>query len=233
MRITIDILHHGEARITPAQEREYRLRNLRIPVIENLGIIGDAYEALNLSNNSIVTLGGFPRLEMVQSLILNNNQIKRIQRGLGTFLPNLKNLILVNNNINTLLNLEPLADLPKLERIALAGNPASKEQGYRLYVIHKCPKLRVLDFQKVRLAERKEARRIYGSIDTEQPNEFVVGESKDDFVTMTEEQRERITEAIKRAKNMDEVDTLEQMLQTGKIPSDFEITKEESVESTI
>jgi len=226
MRITIDILHHGEARITPAQEREYRLRNLRIPVIENLGIIGDAYEALNLSNNSIVTLGGFPRLEMVQSLILNNNQIKRIQRGLGTFLPNLKNLILVNNNITTLLNLEPLADLPKLERIALAGNPVAKEQGYRFYVIHKCPKLRVLDFQKVRLSERKEARRIYGSMDIEQPNEFVVGENKDDFVIMTEEQRERITEVIKRAKNMDEIDRLEQMLQTGKIPSDFEITEQ-------
>jgi len=226
MRITIDILHHGEARITPAQEREYRLRNLRIPVIENLGIIGDAYEALNLSNNSIVTLGGFPRLEMVQSLILNNNQIKRIQRGLGTFLPNLKNLILVNNNITTLLNLEPLADLPKLERIALAGNPVAKEQGYRFYVIHKCPKLRVLDFQKVRLSERKEARRIYGSMDMEQPNEFVVGENKDDFVIMTEEQRKRITEVIKRAKNMDEIDRLEQMLQTGKIPSDFEITEQ-------
>jgi len=229
MRITIDILHHGVACITPAQEREYRLRGLRIPVIENLGIIGDAYEALNLSNNSIATLGGFPRLEMVQSLILNNNQIKRIQRGLGTFLPNLKNLILVNNTISSLLNLEPLGDLPKLERLALVGNPVTKEQGYRLYVINKCPKVRVLDFSKVTLAERTEARRIYGGAEEDQPNEFVVGEKKGDFTVMTDEQRNRIMEVIKITKSMEEVDKLEQMLQTGKIPSTFEFaTKEEN-----
>lgn len=52
----------GEVAITAAAEREYRLRGLRIPVIENLGIIGDAYECLNLADNSLVTLGGFPRL---------------------------------------------------------------------------------------------------------------------------------------------------------------------------
>lgn len=232
MRITIDILSHGETAITAAQEREYRLRNLRIPVVENLGIIGDAYDSLNLSDNSIVTLGGFPRLEMVQSLIFSNNQIKRIQSGLCTFLPNLKNLILINNEISSLLALDPLGDLPKLERIALVGNPVTKENGYRLHVISKCPKLRILDFQKVKPAERKEAQRVYGG--QEQPNEFIVGEGKQDFVTMTEEQRNRIQDAIRKAKSMEEVDRLEQMLQTGKIPVSMgesgamEIVKEEN-----
>jgi len=223
MRITIDILKYGEVAITAAAEREYRLRGLRIPVIENLGIIGDAYECLNLSDNSLVTLGGFPRLEMLQTLILSNNQIKRIVPGLGRSLPNLKNLILMQNQINSVKDLEALADIPSLVRVALVGCPVCKEPGYRHFVISKLPKLRSLDFQKVKQLERKEAELHYGKNENTEPKEFVPGEQPEEtaqYTDMTDEQKNRIKEALKKAQTIEEVERLELMLQSGRIPKD-------------
>jgi U2 small nuclear ribonucleoprotein A' len=161
MRMTVDILQHGEISITPAQEREYKLHGLRIPMIENLGIIGDCYECLNLSNNSLVSLSGFPKFELLQTLILSNNQIRRIQVNLGAYIPNLSNLILLNNQITSLSTLEALSDIPNLRRLALNGCPVTKERGYRHFVIAHCPRLQMLDFQKVDANERKEAEHVF------------------------------------------------------------------------
>jgi len=221
MRITVDILPYGDVCITPAQEREYRLRKLRIPVIENIGIIGDAFECLNLSDNSIVSLGGFPRLEMLTSLVLTNNQIKRIQRGLLNFLPNLQNLVLTNNQISTLLTLEALKEIPNLTRLTLIGNSVTKEAGYRLFVISMCPKLRVLDFQKVKQKEREEARKIHG--EAEVTKAAAVTENLADFVPLDEVQKEQIKDLIKSAQSMDEVNRLEEYLRSGRIPRGVDI----------
>lgn len=229
MRITIDILKHGEVAITAAAEREYRLRGLRIPVIENLGIIGDAYEALNLSDNSLVTLGGFPRLEMLQTLIICNNQLKRITPRLGAALPNLQNLILLNNQLNSVGDLEPLADIPSLIRVALVGNPVCKEPGYRHFVISKLPKLRTLDFLRVRKIERDEAELHYGKNENTEPKEFVPGEQPEEsaqYTKMTEEQRERIRTALKNANSIEEVERLELLLQSGRIPKGRDLEAE-------
>lgn len=225
MRITVDILPYGDVCITPAQEREYRLRKLRIPVIENLGIIGDAFECLNLSDNSIVSLGGFPRLEMLTSLVLSNNQIKRIQRGLQNFLPNLQNLILTNNRISTLLTLEALKEMPNLTRLSLIGNSVTKEAGYRLFVISMCPKLRVLDFQKVKLREREEAKKIHGEAQVTKATS--VTENLSDFVPLEPAQKEQIKNLIKSAQSMAEVNRLEEYLRSGRIPKGADIFGEE------
>jgi len=227
MRITIDILNHGSVAITAAAEREYRLRGLRIPVIENLTIISDAYECLNMSDNSLVTLGGFPRLEMLQSLIMCNNQLKRITPKLGLALPNLKNLILTHNQFSSIKDLEPLADIPSLERLSLVGNPVCKEQGYRYFVISKLPKLRYLDFMKVKKLERDDAELHYGKAETTEPSEFVPGEQPDQsaqYTKLTDEQKNRIKQALKKANSIEEVERLELMLTSGKIPNnaDFE-----------
>jgi len=225
MRITVDILPYGDVCITPAQEREYRLRKLRIPVIENLGIIGDAFECLNLSDNSIVSLGGFPRLEMLTSLVLSNNQIKRLQRGLQNFLPNLQNLILTNNRISTLLTLEALKEMPNLTRLSLIGNSVTKEAGYRLFVISMCPKLRVLDFQKVKLREREEAKKIHGEAQVTKATS--VTENLADFVPLEPAQKEQIKNLIKSAQSMAEVNRLEEYLRSGRIPKGADIFGEE------
>jgi len=58
--------------------------------------------------------------------------------------------------------LEPLRTLPRLLRLSLLGNPVTKKENYRLYVIWLCPRLKVLDFKKVKPAERERANQLFG-----------------------------------------------------------------------
>ena len=67
------------------------------------------------------------------------------------FLPKLHTLILTNNRLVNLVELDPLASLPKLQTLSLLDNNITKKPNYRLYVIHKLKKLRILDFRKVKL----------------------------------------------------------------------------------
>lgn len=48
-------------------------------------------------------------------------------------------------------------------RLSLVDNLITKLKYYRLYVVHKLPNVRVLDFQKVKLKERKEAFEFFNS----------------------------------------------------------------------
>lgn len=66
---------------------------LRATAIENLGVTEDQYQCLDFSDNEIVTIENFPLLKQLQSLLLSNNRIKRIQRRLNQFLPNLTALV--------------------------------------------------------------------------------------------------------------------------------------------
>ena len=70
---------------------------------------------------------------------------------------NIEELQLSNNMVAELGDLKPLAQLPKLARLSLVGNPVSKLPHYRLYVIHLLPQLRLLDFNKIKDQERKDA----------------------------------------------------------------------------
>lgn len=47
-------------------------------------------------------------------------------------------------------DLDPLSTLPRLRYLSLLDNPVSKQAGYRLYVIARCKKLKMLDFRKVK-----------------------------------------------------------------------------------
>lgn len=73
-------------------------------------------------------------------------------------------LLLSNNKFSQLAELEPLADLPRLERLSLLGNPVTRQPHYRLYVIALLPKLRLLDFNKVKAQERLDALKMFGVI---------------------------------------------------------------------
>ena len=65
-------------------------------------------------------------------------------------LPKLHTLIVTNNRLVNLAEIDPLASLPKLKFLSLLDNSITKKPHYRLYVIHKLPSLRVLDFIKVK-----------------------------------------------------------------------------------
>ncbi|KXZ55630.1 hypothetical protein GPECTOR_2g1180 [Gonium pectorale] len=121
------------------------------------------FDSIDLSDNAIVRLDGFPKLLRLKQLLVNNNRVARIARGLDEFIPNLEVLILTNNRINNLQDIDPLATLRKLEHLSLHGNPVVMKPNYRLYVVSKLPQLKVLDFKKVKQKEREAAKATFGS----------------------------------------------------------------------
>jgi U2 small nuclear ribonucleoprotein A' len=110
-------------------------------------------------------LGNFPRLNRLQNLFLNSNRISKIDGGIHEFLPNLKTIILTNNALSELGDLEPLIQCKKLTHLSVMDNPVAKKPHYRLYIIYKLPQVRVLDFNKVKLTERKEAAALFAKED--------------------------------------------------------------------
>lgn len=83
-------------------------------------------------------------------------------------LPNLENLCLMSNKLTELSEIDKLGNCKKLERLILTNNVItevpwmlSQMNNYRLYVIHKIPSLRILDFKKVSKQERAEAAKLF------------------------------------------------------------------------
>ena len=74
----------------------------------------------------------------------------------------LETLILTNNRLANLADIHPLENFRHLKFVSLMGNPLCKKANYRLYLIFKLPKLKVLDFRKVKQKEREEAQAMFG-----------------------------------------------------------------------
>ena len=90
-------------------------RGYKIPVIENLGTTMDQFDCIDFSDNEVRwnrfsdpsssllcvprKLDGFPYLQRVKCLLLNNNRIVRIGESLELNLPRLDTLMLTNNSI--------------------------------------------------------------------------------------------------------------------------------------
>ncbi|KAI9303327.1 leucine-rich repeat-domain-containing protein [Cunninghamella echinulata] len=149
MKLTVDLINDSYTYINTLKDRELVLRDLKIPTIENLGGTKDLNDTIDFTNNDLRILGNFPRLNRLKNLLLANNRISKIDTGLGQFLPELSTLILTNNDIEDLNEIDSLAELKKLQHLSLLDNPITKKENYRLYVIHKLPSLRVLDFNKI------------------------------------------------------------------------------------
>lgn len=47
----------------------------KIPVLENLGATLDQFDTIDMSDNDIRKLDGFPLLKRLKSMLLNNNRI--------------------------------------------------------------------------------------------------------------------------------------------------------------
>ena len=204
----------------------------KIPIIENLGATLDQFDTINFTSNEIRKIDNFPLLPRLKSLLFNNNRIVRIADGLEESLPNLRSMILTNNNIQELADIEKLAPVQTLECISLLHNPVVAKSNYRAFVIHKFPNLRVLDFKKVKLKEKEEAKALFKSRKgKEQLQEikrkaktFVPGANlpdgkKTNASGLTPEQVKHIKEAISKATTLDEIERLNHMLRTGNVPN--------------
>lgn len=156
----------GRARAPPHSTPPFPLTplaGLRVSAIENLAITQDAYDAIDLSDNSILLFENFPRMHRLRMLLLNNNRIAKFERGVGEQLPSLETLVLTNNRLASLTDVAELGSFMSLESVSLLGNPVTRKLNYRLFVIHTCKRLRLLDFARVRDKERAEAAALFKS----------------------------------------------------------------------
>lgn len=229
MKLSPDLLYSAPTYINPIQQRELLLRGHQIPIIENLGITKDLNGSIDLTDNDIRVLGNFPRLLQLKTLLLSTNRISHIQPDLGESLPNIECLVLSANSLNQLSDVNAISTLPKLTHLSLIDNPLVHLDYYRLYVIWRNPNLMVLDFMKVKDAERKNARELLGS-SLDQPTELALkimgtksktvnmsGGEKDYSRPLTEADRENLRQKLKSATSLAEVERIEQALRTGMI----------------
>ena len=80
-----------------------------------------------------------------------NSIFSRFGEHLEENLPKLDTLIMTNNNIQELADIETLSTAKTLTMLSLLHNPVVAKPNYRLFVIHRFPNLRVLDFKKVKV----------------------------------------------------------------------------------
>ncbi|XP_005990198.1 U2 small nuclear ribonucleoprotein A' [Latimeria chalumnae] len=229
VKLSAELIEQAAQYTNPVRDRELDLRGYKIPVIENLGATLDQFDTIDFSDNEIRKLDGFPLLKRLKTLLMNNNRICRIGEGLEQALPNLRELILTSNSIQELGDLDPLASIKSLTFLSILRNPVTNKKHYRLYVIHKVPQIRVLDFQKVRLKERQEAEKMFKGkrgaqlakdiakrTKTFTPGAGLPAEKKKTGPSPGDV--EAIKSAIANATTLAEVERLKGMLQSGQIP---------------
>ncbi|KAI7870912.1 u2 small nuclear ribonucleoprotein A'-like protein [Spinellus fusiger] len=236
MKLTTDLIAESVSHINAISDRELVLRDLKIPAIENLGATKDLNDTIDLTNNDLRSLGNFPRLVRLQHILLANNRISAIEEGLQTSLPNLTTLVLTNNSIQELGDLEPLVPCRKLKYLSLLDNPVTKKKYYRLYIVHKLPTLRVLDFIKIKQSERDEGKQLFKDQtgnDTSlsksltdaksrsfEPGEGLLEGQKANGHGLTAEEQRTVREALKNATSLDEISRLERVLKAGHVPTE-------------
>merc|ERR1711997_660597 len=238
VKLTVDLIQGAAQYINPIRERELDLRGYKIAIIENLGATLDQFDTIDFSDNEVRRLDNFPFLPRLQSLHLNNNRIVRIGDTLHESIPKLDTLILTNNNIQDLADIEALSSCSNITMLSFLHNPVAAKPNYREFVIHKFPMLRVLDFRKVRLNEKQEAKALFKSSEGKEqlrdiksraqtftPGEPVTENTNNANVQnpqskLMPEQIRSIKAAIAKATTLEEIEVLNHMLRTGRVPGE-------------
>ena len=227
VKLTAELIQNSMQYINPVKDRELDLRGYKIPEIENLGATGDQFDTIDFSDNDIRKLDVFPYLKRMKCLLMNNNRIVRIGQHLEEHIPNLESLILTGNHLEELADLDPLSSLENLNSLSLLHNPVTAKTHYRLYLVYKLPQLRLLDFRKIKLREKQEAKALFKSqkgkelqkeiskrAKTFTPGQNIVSTPK----RLSDQEIRKIREAIAKASSLEEVERLQHLLQLGQIP---------------
>lgn len=157
-RITAELLRrraeHNDGCLSDL--KEVALHQQEIERIELLGDCCRQLEIIYLSNNYISKIEGLHHLKYLTYLNLAVNNITRIEGLEGC--EALERLDLTLNFVADLSTVNSLQANPFLQNIHLTGNPCTKIDGYRAYVIHALPQLTELDGEFIIRAERIAAR---------------------------------------------------------------------------
>ncbi|KAJ5121229.1 uncharacterized protein N7515_009190 [Penicillium bovifimosum] len=246
MRLTVELIQNSLTYINPLTDRELDLRGHKIPAIENLGSAKDQ-DAIDFTDNDISSLGNFPHFPRLRTLLLARNRITHIQPALATSVPNLTTLVLTANHLSELADLDPLRNLGRLTHLSLLENPLTRKENYRYWVIWRIPSVRFLDFQKVKDAERKTAKELFGTeeepssaaskimgvksrtFDVSAPSDRAPAE-KGVRVQLTDKERKRVEKLIREAKSLQEITRLEKELNEGRIPGGADVDGDEAMQ---
>lgn len=232
VKLTADLIEIAPQYTNPLRDREIDLRGNKISVIENLGATLDQFDCIDISDNDVKKLESFPLLKRLKMLICNNNRICRFEENLEESLPALEDLVLSNNNVQELIDLDPLSTIKSLHSVCFLRNPVANKQNYRLYLIFKIPQLRVVDFKRIKDKERSAANRLFKSkkgeilqkdIAAKRSKTFEVKDIQPtqedvEFLAQKYKDQEAIKEAISKATTLEEVRKLELLLQQGHVP---------------
>ncbi|SPN99578.1 related to U2 snRNP protein A` [Cephalotrichum gorgonifer] len=237
MRLTADLIRDSLSYLNPLKERELDLRGHRIPNIENLGAAGP-HDSIDFTDNDIQVLGNFPLSPRITTLLLARNRVSSIQPTVANSIPHLRNLVLASNNFSELAELDALGTFRSLIHLVLLDNPVTKKENYRYWVIWRCPTVRFLDYEKVKDVERKQAKELFGT--AEAPSALAIkirgtkskglaapladgpaDSAKFARIKLTDGEKKRLQEMIKKASSLEEIIRLEKMINEGRLPPGF------------
>ncbi|CDR40047.1 CYFA0S04e02476g1_1 [Cyberlindnera fabianii] len=226
MRLTTHVLSSCPSYINTLGDRTLSLRSLDIPLLEQTDSLADIYTTLDLSHNDLRSIGsGLPVLLKVRSVLAASNRIASVSPQLSTTLPALKTLSLIKNAISDFQSLKELEKCGRLKNLYLIDNPVSQKDHYREFVVWLCPSLEVLDFEKVSKKERERSTELFGSKD--EPTALAqqllsISErsetSQTEKIQLTDEEKAKLKEQLKKATSLVEIDRIETALRTGFLP---------------
>lgn len=227
VRISKELVDKSKQYLNSINEYELNLRNNYIFELDNLTITNNYFESIDLCNNNIVELPKLPKLSKLKTLNLSNNKIDTVISKYSENLPNLQNLLLTNNLIISLKEIDNISLGSKLIRLSLLDNPVTKYPIYRLYTVFKIPSLKVLDFQKISIFEKKQAKKIFSKLSEKEIDSIIVelnnkvkfGEGIDGMETdiiksinnsvQALENKRKLIEKIKKTSNLNDLQLLE------------------------
>ncbi|KAH9244277.1 hypothetical protein BASA81_018324 [Batrachochytrium salamandrivorans] len=149
MKLDYELLSKAPSCVNAIGERELCLRGLKLQRIENLTLTKDQNDSIDMTNNSLTRLDAIPHLPRLKTLLLSNNHIAKIDKDISKYIPNLHTLILANNALVDMSSLDALVGFEHLQCLSLLDNPICAAKMYRLYIVHRCPSVRLLDFRRV------------------------------------------------------------------------------------
>uniref|UniRef100_A0A3B5K249 Leucine-rich repeat-containing protein 6 n=1 Tax=Takifugu rubripes TaxID=31033 RepID=A0A3B5K249_TAKRU len=141
---------HNDKEICSLEEVSLHQQN--IEKIEHLDRWCRNLKILYLQNNLIPRMENLGHLKKLQYLNLALNNIEVIENLEGC--ESLEKLDLTVNFVGRLSSVERLKHNPHLTELFLVGNPCTKFQGYREYVVVTLPQLKWLDGAKISRSER-------------------------------------------------------------------------------
>ncbi|KAI3406628.2 LEA1 [Candida oxycetoniae] len=240
MRLTVQQVQEAPLILNPEHKVTLVLRDLRLTDVTNIaGMRLDKYQVLDLSNNELIVLGKLSdRFEELEVLLLANNNITYVDDEfcVANKFGCLRSISFMNNNIYKFQQ-NFVAAFDKVENLVLIGNPITKHFDYRLFMIWLVPSLRVLDFKKVKLAERSAASKLFGTLeepfnekakrmfdlelDIEAKGKHIAPPSDKQMSAvvkkLSKSDKEALMKRLKSATSIEEVESIEQLIKTGDI----------------